>query len=107
MKNCPNCNSEIEDNFELCWNCNYSLKENRIVEIKEFTKGSREINCLRCNIPLIFSGNYKFHEGARTGVLGNIFEIFVNRETFDLYICPKCGKVEFFIPQKESWTKPE
>ncbi len=98
MKHCPNCDSEIEDNFQLCWNCNYSLTEEKVIDIQEATKGSRQIDCLRCNIPLLFSGLYKFHEGTRTGVLGNIFELFVNREKFDLYLCPKCGKVEFYSP---------
>ena len=37
-------------------------------------------------------------EGMNTGVLGNLFELFQNREAFDLYVCPKCGKVEFFVP---------
>lgn len=32
-----------------------------------------------------------------TGVLGNLFELFQNREAFDLYVCPKCGKVEFLF----------
>lgn len=100
MKNCPNCNSEIEDNFELCWNCNYSCTENRVIEIKDMAlqHGNRAVDCLRCEIPLVFSGKFNFHEGARFGVLGNIFELFVNKEAFDLYVCPKCGKVEFFVP---------
>lgn len=101
MKTCPNCKSETEDNFELCWNCNFSFTENKIIEIKELIKGDREIDCIRCKIPLIYSGEYKFHEGSRTGFFGDIFEAFVNREKFDLYICPKCGKVEFYIPQKK------
>jgi Zn finger protein HypA/HybF involved in hydrogenase expression len=99
MKNCPNCNSEIEDNFEICWNCNYSLTENKIVEFEDPLEKKKDIDCLRCKVPLIFSGNFKFHEGTQFGVFGNLFEAFVNRESFDLYICPKCGKVEFFSPQ--------
>jgi ribosomal protein S27AE len=102
MKNCPNCNSEIEDNFQLCWNCSFSLTENKVVDIKDLAKGSREMDCIRCKIPMIFAGQYKFHEGARIGVLGNIFELLVNREKFDLYICPKCGKVEFYTPLDNS-----
>ena len=98
MKTCPNCKSEIEENWDLCWNCNYSMTENKVIEIN---KGTLEIDCLRCKIPLIFSGNYKFHEGAKIGLFGNLFEAFVNREKFDLYICPKCSKVEFFLPKKE------
>jgi len=107
MKNCPNCNSEIEENFQLCWNCNYSLTENRIIEVKDLTlkEGNREVDCLRCKIPLIFSGKFDFHEGPRIGALGNIFELFVNKEKFDLYVCPKCGKVEFFIPLNDSELK--
>ncbi|HHT23554.1 MAG TPA: hypothetical protein GXZ87_09655 [Bacteroidales bacterium] len=98
MKNCPNCQAEIEDSFNVCWNCNYSITEGKIIEFKEDIPGSRELNCLRCETPMIFSGNYRFHEGTKLGVFGNFFELFVNRETFDLYLCPKCGKVEFFAP---------
>lgn len=99
MKNCPNCKAEILDHFELCWNCNFSLTENKIIEIKSSQEQTeREIDCLRCKIPMIYSGNYKFHEGTRIGVLGSVFELFVNREIFDLYLCPKCGKIEFFTP---------
>ncbi len=61
-------------------------------------KAEREIDCLRCKIPMVYSGDYKFHEGTRIGALGSIFELFVNRESFDLYVCPKCGKIEFFTP---------
>lgn len=98
MKLCPNCNSEIEDNSELCWNCNYSLTEGKVVEIKDLNNGRRELECLRCKIPLVFTGQFNFHEGSHTGVFGNFFELLENREKFDLYICSKCGKVEFYTP---------
>ncbi len=98
MKYCPNCNAEIEDNFELCWNCNYSLSLQKIIDIKDLNENKRQIDCLRCKVSMIFSGEYKFHEGPKIGLLGNIFEAFINRESFDLYVCPKCGKVEFFAP---------
>jgi Zn finger protein HypA/HybF involved in hydrogenase expression len=98
MKICPKCQSEVEDNFELCWNCNYSFTEKKIADIKEFTPGSRDIDCLRCAVQMRFSGNFSFHEGFLTGV-------FTSKETFDLYTCPKCGKVEFFVPQEEQKFK--
>ena len=98
MKNCPNCNAEIEDNFELCWNCNYSLTEQKVIDIDDLTVKKKKADCLRCGVQLVFAGEYKFHEGPKLGIMGNIFEAFVNREAFDLYICPKCGKVEFFAP---------
>lgn len=100
MKHCPKCHAEVEDNFDICWKCNYSFSEDKIVEFEEDTPKKKNINCLRCtDVPMVFIGNYKFHEGAKMGLFGNLFEAFVNRESFDLYLCTKCGKVEFFSPQ--------
>ena len=98
MKTCPNCNAEIENNFEICWNCSYSLTENRVIDFEKELDNPRNIDCLRCDTKLIYTGIYRFHEGKRFGVLGNLFELFVNKESFEIYVCPKCGKVEFFIP---------
>ena len=99
MKTCPNCQSEIEENFDVCWNCNYSIIERKIIDLGDSTEDTKDIECLRCNVSLVYSGEYKFHEGTRRGLLGNIFELFINREKFDLYTCPKCGKVEFYLPR--------
>ncbi len=106
MKNCPNCRAEIEENFELCWNCNYSMTEQRVIGIKDLNDNKKQLNCLRCNVPLIFSGEFKFHEGPKLGIWGDLFEVLINRESFDLYVCPKCGKVEFFTPLNNIEYKP-
>ncbi len=133
MKKCPKCNSEVDDNFNLCWNCQYSFVDNKILDNSDFKlicpkckneiesslsycpnchydlseinkeigirpQGPKSVDCLRCKVTLEYQGNYRFHEGTRVGALGNLFELFTNRESFDLYSCPKCGKVEFFIP---------
>ncbi|NDV84412.1 hypothetical protein [Bacteroides sp. 51] len=100
MKICPNCREEVEDNFDLCWNCCYSFSEEQIISLPE-KNSNTEIKCLRCHVPMIYSGEYKFLEGTRLGVLGDFFELLQNREAFDLYLCPKCGKVEFFSPLKK------
>jgi RNA polymerase subunit RPABC4/transcription elongation factor Spt4 len=134
MKKCPKCNSEVEDNFDMCWNCQYSFVDMDVLDVSEFQLicptcnfvveassrmcpnchhdlsdvememrpqqlGDRSIDCLRCNVALKYRGNYRFHEGTRVGALGDLFELFTNRESFDLYSCPNCGKVEFFLPQ--------
>jgi len=135
MKTCPNCHSEVEDNFELCWSCQYSFTDAEVLADKEFklicpacnaeidaslnfclfckqdlnsiieldknlNPGPvKEIECLRCRIPMSYNGNVRFHEGTRMGAFGDLFELFTNRESFDLYFCPKCGKVEFFLPE--------
>jgi hypothetical protein len=46
---------------------------------------------------LEFLGTKKFQEGTNWGVIGAFGELFVNRESFDIYACPRCGRVEFFL----------
>lgn len=55
--------------------------------------------CPRCGVALAYIGKKKFHEGSRGwgAFLGDIGELFVNRESFDVYCCPRCGRVEFFV----------
>ena len=134
MKTCPNCKEEVEDNFEICWNCQFSFSDfkvltdsdlslicpacqgvidshfqfcpyckhdlNTVVQVGKFDIPGpvKQISCLRCQVPMSFNGNFRFHEGTRVGAFGDLFELFTNRESFDLYFCPQCGKVEFFLP---------
>ena len=55
--------------------------------------------CPRCDTKLTYAGTKKFHEGSRAApfLLGEIGELFVNREKYDVYYCPSCGRVEFFL----------
>lgn len=55
------------------------------------------IQCLRCATPLELAGTREFHEGTRWGFIGNWGELFVHKEVYDVYICPQCGQVEFFV----------
>jgi hypothetical protein len=57
----------------------------------------KTIACSSCQVTLQYAGTKKFHEGTRWGLLGDLGELFVNKETFDVYYCPRCGKVEFFV----------
>ncbi len=134
MKTCPNCKAEVDDNFEICWNCQYNFADSHVMNEAEFavvcpqcqaevdskmqfcpyckhdlnsvveldkhgiSGATKQIDCLRCKVPMLFNGNYRFHEGTRMGVFGDLAELFTNRESFDLYYCPACGKVEFFLP---------
>lgn len=107
MKICPHCHEEVEDSFDICWNCNYSFPDGQVVEFSTQDDDGRSIDCLRCQVKMTYSGKYKFHEGMNTGMFGNLFEIFQNREAFDLYVCPKCGKVEFFTPLSGTLIKGE
>jgi hypothetical protein len=55
------------------------------------------IVCPRCEVSLEFVGTRDFHEGTRWGVLGELGEMFVNKQRFDVFVCPRCGRVELFI----------
>jgi hypothetical protein len=134
MKKCPKCKSDVESNFDTCWNCQYHFNDatesaalitvcpNCEKEFKTYIdyldhedkcpknnyvdfpkdnpelQGTKKVDCLRCNVQLDYQGNFKFHEGTRIGALGDLFELFTNRESFDLYSCPNCGKIEFSLP---------
>jgi hypothetical protein len=133
MKKCPNCNAEVENNYDVCWSCQYSFGDHKVLsksdfklicpgcntetsssfrycthckfDLKDVLKdmgiklpGLKNIDCLRCKVPMEYQGNFSFHEGTRYGAMGNMFELLVNRASFDLYHCPECGKVEFFLP---------
>lgn len=55
------------------------------------------IVCPRCELHLEYVGTRDFHEGTRWGVLGELGELFVNKQRFDVFVCPRCGRVELFI----------
>ena len=44
MKSCPKCNSEIDDNFDLCWNCQYSFVDDKVLDNSDFIS-----ICPKCN----------------------------------------------------------
>ena len=54
-------------------------------------------NCIRCDSPLTFAGERDFHEGSRGWgfFLGDLGELFVNREKVEMYVCEACGHLEF------------
>jgi len=57
----------------------------------------KNLTCSNCHVVLHFVGTKKFHEGTRWGFMGELGELFVNKEKFDVYACPRCGKVDFYV----------
>jgi hypothetical protein len=55
------------------------------------------MQCARCSVALDYVGTRDFHEGTRWGALGDLGELFVRKEHFDVYVCPRCGRVELFV----------
>lgn len=100
MWTCAKCAEQLEDDFGTCWNCGTSKTgvENPDFEREEvpLNAGGRDIECLRCGRALDYLGLRHFHEGARWGVFGDLGELLVRTERFEVYLCSGCGHVEFF-----------
>jgi Zn finger protein HypA/HybF involved in hydrogenase expression len=109
MWTCIRCGEEVEEIFEVCWNCqanqNGVLPLNNPVSQKVIADKDRAIvnkkykpmNCLRCRSILEYSGTKKLHQGVNWGALGDWGELLVGYESLEMYVCPECGHVEFFI----------
>ena len=127
MKNCPNCNVEVLDVYEICWNCQYSFAENRIITENEFKENCPKCNfvlesvsetcpecgyelnsevptsdddllCLRCRVAMKYMGSRTYQEDFVSGFRLDILNLFSKTDQFDLYCCPDCGKIEFYLP---------
>lgn len=99
MKNCPNCNEEIEHGFEICWKCQYSFVDQKVIAPVELGQNHfySTINCLRCDVPMTFAGTRKIQDRIHWTTPGILLELLSNRDSFNLFVCPQCDKVEFFI----------
>jgi len=91
MWKCAQCGEEIEDQFDSCWKCSGQAQQ-----AKPILRPERPaLQCLRCREGMEYFGNKRFHEGGHLAAA--ISDLFVNREAFDVYACPWCGHVEFFM----------
>ena len=61
------------------------------------TRARHRSDALACEVELTYVGTRDFHEGTRWGALGDLGELFVHKEHFDVYVCPRCGRVELFV----------
>jgi Zn finger protein HypA/HybF involved in hydrogenase expression len=113
MWQCPKCSESIGPSFDRCWRCGTSQDGTEDTSFRPFEEfdsvpsswksgessspSRNALTCQRCKKELTYIGTKKFHEGTRWGVLGDLGELFVNKEKFDVYCCPICGRVEFFV----------
>jgi len=104
--NCSNCKEANDNHFAQCWKCGTRADGTppppgyQRDDARPWLQPPRQINCLRCpGTPMEFIGRKRFHEGSQAMpfLLGDLGELFVNREEFDLHACPGCGRVEMFL----------
>jgi hypothetical protein len=109
MWKCLSCAEDIEDNLEVCWNCQADRGRNLPGrDLSDETEDEPELkrflnekfspkNCLQCHGVLKFVGRKEFHEGINFGVLGDFGDWFVGHTNLEMYVCPACLRVEFFV----------
>ena len=106
MWTCKVCSKSVEDAEVFCYHCgsdrsitpeSAARARGKAQDANRRPDGS--LQCLRCRGSLRYAGVKKFHEGSRGWGfwLGNLGELFTHREEFDLYVCPRCGKIEMFV----------
>lgn len=105
---CEHCDEPFEPDYALCWRCGTHRDgqptDSGFVPDAAPARASdaiapRTLDCLRCAVAMRPVGRMRFHEGMRAWpfMLGDVSELFVNREAFDVHACPRCGKTEFFL----------
>jgi hypothetical protein len=110
MWKCLNCSEDVPDNLAVCWNCEADklgvvpsvAEKNDESELKQFlSEKHRPKNCIRCNSALTFTGTKAFREGTNWGMLGDFGEFFDGHLSLEMYVCPKCLRVEFFVSEPD------
>ena len=59
---------------------------------------ANQLNCLRCGTGMQFIRREKFQLGQTGWMLGDLPNLFAGAMEIEIYVCPKCGKLEFFQP---------
>jgi len=69
----------------------------------------RKLSCLRCKTSMKFIRQEKIQLGQTGLFLGDWPNIMAGALAVEIWLCPKCGKIEFFHPNypEESFTEPE
>ena len=58
----------------------------------------RKRKCLRCDAAMKFGMQQKFQLGQTGFLLGDWPNLLAGSLELEVWFCPKCGKVEFFVP---------
>ena len=65
---------------------------------------ANSLNCLRCGTGMQFIRREKFQLGQTGWVLGDLPNLFAGAMEIEIYVCPKCGKLEFFQPGSDKFA---
>lgn len=67
----------------------------------------RQLNCPRCDSAMEFLMREKFQKGESGAWVGNLNFSFRGGFEMDVYSCPRCSRLEFFLPREEEPDSPD
>ena len=67
----------------------------------------RDLNCLRCGRQMRYIKREKLQLGQTGWVLGDLPNLFAGAMSVDIYTCPGCGKVEFYLADAAEEELPQ
>ena len=56
----------------------------------------RDLDCLRCGTPMTFVRREKIQLGETGWILGDLSNLLAGSLDAEIWVCPICGKLEFF-----------
>ena len=62
----------------------------------------KEMNCLRCGEPMQLIRREHLQLGETSWLLGSLPNLAAGGLDVEIYVCPSCGKLEFFRADEET-----
>ena len=105
MWTCKICDAEVdEDTWQTCWRCSSprDLAESQVENLRDNyrEKINTVLHCLRCKAQMKHVGTKRFEERNAFELSFAFFDlsdVFSSNPRYDIYVCPNCGKAEFFV----------
>lgn len=67
----------------------------------------KNISCLRCEKEMRYVGREELQLGKTGWILGDLPNLFAGAMKVDIYVCPECKKIEFFIAEELESELPQ
>ena len=66
-----------------------------------------DLNCLRCGRQMRYIKREKLQLGQTGWVLGDLPNLFAGAMSVDIYTCPGCSKIEFYLAETVEEELPQ
>jgi hypothetical protein len=108
MWRCKRCTQEVDDDFEVCWNCE-ATRAVSVADVDDHPDKSLYeplLTCVRCGSAITFLGCGSFRDESPWGAWSALKHVLANNN-FDIFGCVDCGQVELFMPEIAAHRRPQ